>query len=70
MDSFYQRALACAARAPQQGVIGWKAIDELLCIVEQQFDLLVDALQQFQIKPVHSRYGLKALTFCLPDKGF
>ena len=52
MDRLDQRALAHAACAPQQRVVGGQAAGEALCIVDQQITHTVDSAQQFQRQPV------------------
>ena len=52
MDRLDQRALAHAARAPQQRVVGRQAAREALGVLEQDVAQPVDALEQVDLDPV------------------
>lgn len=67
----HQRRLAGAARAPQQGVVGWQAIDELVGVAAQLLALLVDADQvgQADIEADLQRHQVAAAAIALPAGG-
>ena len=69
MDRLDQRALAHAARAPEQGVVGGQAVGEALCIRMQGVALAFDTLQQFDVDAVDRRHRHQPVALGMPDEG-
>jgi hypothetical protein len=69
MHRFHQRALAGAARPPQQDVVRREAGGEPLRVVEQDVAHAVDAAQQVEIDAVDRRDRLEPLALGVPDEG-
>src|SRR5262245_48246740 len=69
MDCLDQRTLAHAASAPQQRVVGGKALSEAERVGEERIAHAVDALEQRQLHAVDVGYRLKAPALGLPDEG-
>ena len=68
MDGLDQRALAHAARAPEQRVVGGEALREAERVGEERIPHAVDALEQRQLHAVDVGYRLKAAALRLPDE--
>ena len=64
-----QRALAGAAGAPQQRVVGGQAVGKAPGVVEQDVAGAVDALEQRQVDPAHHRHRLEPFALDMPDEG-
>ena len=69
MHRLDEGALAHAARAPQQGVVGGQPLGEAARVGEQQVPLALDALEQGKGQPVDTAHGQEALALRLPDEG-
>ncbi|MNG98621.1 hypothetical protein D3C79_577700 [compost metagenome] len=67
----YQRRLASTARAPQQRVVGWQAVDELVGVAAQLVALFVDADQvgQADVQADVQRQQVAAAAITLPARG-
>src|SRR5882757_4685840 len=70
VDGLHDRALAGAARAPQQRVVGRQPLGETPRVLEQGLLLAVDAHQQVELDPVDLGDGFHAVAGRMPDIGF
>ena len=68
-DRLDQRALAGAARAPQQHVVGREPGREPLGVVEQNVAHPVDPAQQTDRHPVDRRHRFQPFAVGMPDEG-
>src|SRR3546814_17322651 len=64
-----QRALAGAARAPQQRVVGRHALGEAPGVPVERLGLAGDALQQREIDPIYLMNRLQPVALRMPDEG-
>ena len=69
VDRLHDRALAGAARAPQQGVVGRQPLGEAPRVLEQDLLLAVDAHQQIEVDPVDLGDGCRTVGGGVPDIG-
>ena len=69
MDRLDQRALARAARAPEQGVVGRQAPGEAPRVVQQDVAVAIDPAQQLELDPAHPVDRLEAGALGMPDEG-
>ncbi|MCY1438533.1 hypothetical protein D9M71_547360 [compost metagenome] len=67
----HQGGLAGAARAPEQGMVGWQAVDELAGVACQLLALGIDADQvgQGQVQAHRQRLQIAAATLAVPTRG-
>ena len=69
MHGFDQRALAGAARAPEQGVVGGKSAGELARVAQQDVARMVDPVQQREIDAIDLRHAFEPALARMPDEG-
>ena len=69
MHRLDQGTLAGAARAPQQGIVRRQALCKPQGVFIQRIALPIDALQQFDVEPVHLGDGLQIGRIRVPDEG-
>ena len=70
VDGLHDRALARAARAPQQRVVGRQALGEAPRVLEQGLLLAVDAHQQVETDAVDLGHCFQPMAGGVPDIGF
>src|SRR3546814_1016156 len=61
--------LARPAGSPEERVVGGQAFGEAARVVEQDFALLGNALEQTQIEPVDRTHRRQRFPFGMPDEG-
>jgi len=69
VDGLDERALAGAARTPEQGIVGGPTIGKGCAIVDQQLLLTVDADEQAEIERVRVRHRNQPPLPTPPDEG-
>lgn len=69
MACLHQRALAHAARAPQECIVGGQAAREAQRVVEKLIARAVDALQQANLHAADPRHRFEPLGISMPDEG-
>ncbi len=70
VDRLDDRALARAARAPEQGIVGGQALGEAPGILDQRLLLPVDADQEIEVHAVDLGDRLEAVAGRMPDASF
>src|SRR3546814_16575605 len=69
MHRLHRRALAGAARAPQQRVVRRQAVGEAPGVLVEGLRLTTDALQKREIDPIYLGNRLPAVALRVPDNG-
>jgi hypothetical protein len=64
-----QRALAHTASAPQQDIVCGQSTGKPLGIVDEDVTHPIDALEQGQVDPIHSRDWLQGMGSGMPNEG-